>query len=54
MRILLDENLPRKLASHFLGHECQTVLACGWAGKKNGVLLALADPFFDVFKQCDF
>jgi hypothetical protein len=53
MRILLDENLPRKLASHLLGHECQTVLACGWAGKKNGVLLALADPLFDVFLTLD-
>ena len=53
MRILLDENLPRKLAAHLLGHECQTVLACGWAGKKNGVLLALADPLFDVFLTLD-
>jgi hypothetical protein len=23
MKILLDENLPRKLASHISGHECR-------------------------------
>ena len=43
MRILLDENLPRKLAGHFIGHECQTVAECGWSGKKNGELLGLSD-----------
>jgi hypothetical protein len=44
MRILLDENLPRKLAGHLVGHACRTVVECGWAGKKNGELLGLADP----------
>ena len=45
MTVLLDENLPRKLAEHLVGHECRTVVACGWSGK-NGDLLALADPQF--------
>jgi hypothetical protein len=53
MRILLDENLPRKLAGHLVGHECRTVAACGWSGKKNGDLLALADPLFDVLLSLD-
>ena len=46
MTILLDENLRRKLAEHLVGHECRSVVACGWSGKKNGDLLALADPQF--------
>jgi hypothetical protein len=48
MRILLDENLPRKLTGHLVSHACRTVVECGWAGKKNGELLGLADPEFDV------
>lgn len=53
MRILLDENLPRKLAAHLIGHECRTVVQCGWSGKKNGELLALADSLFDVLLTLD-
>lgn len=53
MKVLLDENLPRKLAGRLIGHECRTVVACGWSGKKNGDLLALADPQFDVLLTLD-
>ncbi len=53
MRILLDENLPRKLAEHLMGHACRTVVECGWSGKKNGELLGLADPQFDVLLTLD-
>ena len=53
MKVLLDENLPRKLAGYLVGHECSTVVACGWPGKKNGELLALADPQFDVLLTLD-
>lgn len=53
MRILLDENLPRKLAGHIIGHNCLTVVECGWSGKKNGELLSLADPQFDVLLTLD-
>ncbi len=53
MRILLDENLPRKLASHLIGHGCRTVVECGWSGKKNGELLGLADIEFDVLLTLD-
>jgi predicted nuclease of predicted toxin-antitoxin system len=53
MKILIDENLPRKLAAHLEGHECRTVFECGWSGKKNGELLALADPQFDVLLTLD-
>ena len=53
MKILIDENLPRKLAAHLTGHECLTVAQCGWSGKKNGELLALADPLFDLLLTLD-
>lgn len=53
MKILLDENLPRKLAAHLEGHQCRTVVECGWSGKKNGELLALADSQFDVLLTLD-
>jgi predicted nuclease of predicted toxin-antitoxin system len=53
MKVLIDENLPRKLAAYLLGHECRTVTECGWAGKKNGELLSLAEPLFDVLLTLD-
>jgi predicted nuclease of predicted toxin-antitoxin system len=53
MKVLIDENLPRKLAGHLKGYECRTVAECGWAGKKNGELLSLAEPQFDVLLTLD-
>jgi len=53
MRLLLDENLPRRLAKHLLGHNCRTVTECGWAGKRNGELLELAEPLYDVLLTLD-
>ena len=53
MKVLLDDNLPRELAGHLTGHECRTVAECGWAGKKNGELLSLAEPQFDVLLTLD-
>ena len=53
MRVLIDENLPRKLASYLQGHDCRTVTECGWAGRKNGELLSLAEPLFDVLLTLD-
>lgn len=41
MKLLLDENLPRKLKFHFSGHEVFTTSEMGWKGKENGELLAL-------------
>ena len=51
MKVLIDENLPRKLAGHLKGHECRTVAECGWAGKKNGELLSLAE-LLPVIPDC--
>jgi hypothetical protein len=41
MRILLDECVPRPLGRELTAHDVRTVQEMGWAGKKNGELLAL-------------
>lgn len=41
MRLLLDENLPKRLKQHFLEHEIYTVADKGWTGISNGKLLEL-------------
>lgn len=55
MRILLDENLPRKLKPSFgPDFEVKTVRDMGWLGKKNGELLGLlVVNGFDVFVTID-
>ena len=39
MKILLDENLPKRLKKDFEGHTVFTVRDMGWNGIKNGLLL---------------
>jgi predicted nuclease of predicted toxin-antitoxin system len=53
MRILLDEDIPRRLAAMLVGHEVSTVQRSGWTGVKNGKLLELAATQFDVFLTMD-
>ena len=53
MRILLDECLPKRLKRDLVGHDARTVPEMGWASKKNGELLALAEAAFDVFLTVD-
>ncbi len=53
MKILLDECLPRQLRHELSGHDVATVATMGWAGMKNGALLRLAEPAFDVFITID-
>jgi predicted nuclease of predicted toxin-antitoxin system len=47
MKLLLDENLPKRLKQDFAEHEIYTVRDKSWNGKKNGELLTLmiADNF---------
>jgi predicted nuclease of predicted toxin-antitoxin system len=47
MKLLLDENLPKRLKEHFEEHEIYTVRDMGWNGVKNEELLKLmiADEF---------
>ena len=54
MRILLDECLPRRLRAHFpAAFVVKTVQELGWSGKRNGELMRLAEPEFDVFVTMD-
>ena len=43
MKLLLDENVPRKLKFEIIGYEIFTVqeMEMGWSSKKNGELLKL-------------
>src|ERR1044071_6779780 len=41
MRLLLDENLPKRLKQDFPNHEVHTVADKQWTGKQNGELLKL-------------
>jgi hypothetical protein len=53
MRVLLDECVPRKVRHEIPGHTVLTVAERGWAGVKNGRLLALAEAEFDLFVTVD-
>ena len=53
MNILLDECTPRALKKRLPHLAIRTVQEMGWSGVKNGKLLALADPQFDVFITTD-
>ena len=54
MRVLLDENVDRKLKRSFdPEHEVVTVREHGWSGTKNGDLLRLAEVEFDVMVTLD-
>lgn len=53
MRILLDENLDWRLRRELPGHEIESVPLIGWAGLKNGALLAEAEKRFDVLLTMD-
>lgn len=54
MKVLLDEDVPRRLSRELVGHEVSTVQEMGWAGIKNGVLLDLAAAAgFEVLVTCD-
>jgi hypothetical protein len=53
VRILLDENLNWRLEGFLPGHEVKSVPRIGWAGLKNGQLLARAQDKFDVLITMD-
>lgn len=54
MKILIDENLPKKLKADFKEHDIFTVRDKGWNSKKNGELLALMiENGFDVLMTFD-
>jgi hypothetical protein len=53
VRVLLDENLPHDLVGALVGHTVTTVHGRGWAGTKNGALLARARGSIDAFVTMD-
>jgi hypothetical protein len=53
VKVLLDECIDWRLSRAIVGHEVKTAGQMGWAGVKNGELLALATRHFDVFVTVD-
>jgi len=54
LKVLLDENLPHSLRGHLGEHDVQTAVYAGFAGLKNGQLLAAAEEGgFDVLVTGD-
>ena len=52
-RVLLDENLPRKLRRELDGFTIRTVQEEGWTSFRNGELLSRAQHAFDVLLTAD-
>ena len=54
MKLLIDENLPKRLKQDFSGYDMYTVSDKDWNGKKNGELLDLMiGDGFDVMLTFD-
>jgi predicted nuclease of predicted toxin-antitoxin system len=53
VKILLDECVDQRFRRELAGHEVATVQELGWAGKKNGELLRLAQDKFEAFITVD-
>jgi hypothetical protein len=53
LKVLLDECIDARFASHVTGFDTQTVLTKGWSSISNGKLLTLAQAEFDVFVTVD-
>jgi hypothetical protein len=54
MKLLLDENLPKKLKLDFPDHEIYTVKDMNWQGIKNGILLrSMVENNFDALLTFD-
>jgi predicted nuclease of predicted toxin-antitoxin system len=54
MKLLLDENLPRKLKRELSKHDVYTAAEMGWNGKANGDLLAvMLEGNFQVLLTAD-
>lgn len=49
----MDECVPWPIRDALVGHTCSSVQRRGWKGRRNGDLLAAAEPEFDVFVTAD-
>lgn len=52
-RVLFDEDVPRQLRRDLKEFTIRTVQEEGWASVKNGELLRLCSPVFDVLVTAD-
>lgn len=52
-RLLLDENLPRRLGPALVGHYARTVGQMRWNGLRNGRLIQRAEAEFDALVTMD-
>lgn len=52
-RVLLDENVPRRLRQELREYDVRTVQEQGWSGLKNGELLRVAQEEFSVLVTGD-
>jgi hypothetical protein len=54
VRVLLDESVPRQLATELRSHDVRTVVQVGWTGVQNGELLRrTAEAGFEVLVTMD-
>jgi predicted nuclease of predicted toxin-antitoxin system len=54
LKVLFDEDVPRKLIRFLPQHDIQTVVSMQWGGIKNGALLSLIErEGFQVFLTGD-
>jgi predicted nuclease of predicted toxin-antitoxin system len=54
MRVLFDQNIPRRLRRALFGHEVRTAREQGWDWLRNGELLRVAEEGgIDVFVTAD-
>jgi hypothetical protein len=54
LKILFDQGVPKPLLAHLPNHEVHRAFQLGWADKKNGELLGLAEEAgFEVFVKTD-
>lgn len=52
-RLLLDEQIPRRMAGQFPDHVVRSVRGMGWASLSDGALLSAAESDFDVLLTAD-
>jgi hypothetical protein len=53
MKVFVDECVPYQLIYHLIGHEFVHVTDTPWRSTKNGALLRLVAPLYDVFITAD-
>jgi len=54
LKILFDQGVPKPLQAYLAGHEVSRAFQLGWASKKNGELLALAEEAgFEILVTTD-